>query len=459
MSCLDFSKVLATILALATAWPSASADVRIHAQGIQDSLLHKSISEFTGNSVRFFLADVSKQLRTRRTSQLDAKKAVYSDNSRDDADIDVITQIAAKHTGSDVLRSKASFPKSRPIFSFKQKTSLVPRSASGLAALVQIGEELFDASRVTVVTDLDRNGVNDYIVASPNENESRGAIRLYLMDSDGSVIKSRCIIPGKWGFNTKQLNAGDRFGAAVHVIHDVNRDGVRDVAVGAPGDSSAGESKGAVYILMMSRDGSVVAHSKLSASSDPSLREQHKTSKEFGSFIWPVKDINSDLNDELVIGSGAQADSFTLVLLNEKGLAIGGIKFGVTSDDSKLRNTTTRRGSKNAAKPLRSVMSASPRTGQCISNGSKCPCERITPNYEKLCLEAVHSSGRGRAMCKPRPCETLYNCSCQGTEMCSIVIKPQVTYVFDGEADRGWKYCHEKRVRSTSVQLLPGPEH
>jgi FG-GAP repeat len=323
--------------------------------------------------------------------------------------------------------------------------------------MIKIGDMLVDANRVTAAKDLDENGTEDYIVASPHENDARGAIRLYLMSRNGRVLKSRCIVPGKWGFDAKALKPGDLFGSAVHVIHDVNGDGVPDIAVGAPGDVHNGQRQGAVYVLLMSRGGAVVAHSKISAGSDPVLREQHKIGQGFGSFIWSVRDINGDMNDELVVGSGPQSKTFTLVLLGTDGKAVGGIKFGPSVDRPNTQNDSSQHGTRTE-KPLSSVNETklTETRGQCIINDSNCPCVQEKMRFDKLCLAPVHSNGRGRAMCKTQPCEASFRCSCQGTQMCSIASMQQKTFVYDGDADRGLSFCHEKKVHSKTVQLISG---
>ena len=54
-----------------------------------------------------------------------------------------------------------------------------------------------------------------------------------------------------------RLREGDRFGAALTEIADLDGDGLRELAVGAPGDDEAGEDAGAVWILFLGRDGRV----------------------------------------------------------------------------------------------------------------------------------------------------------------------------------------------------------
>jgi hypothetical protein len=414
-------------------------------------LLPKGFSDFTQNSVRFFLADVSKQVRS--------KKASASPSERTQQKVTTTPNLANAAIRSLVkLRrgvAKSTVNSSRSAQRLGGAKYLLRRSRIDKPRMIRIGDMLVDAGRVTAVKDLDENGAEDYIVASPNEQDSRGAIRLYLMSRNGRVLRSRCIVPGKWGFDAKDLKPGDLFGSAVHVIHDVNGDGVPDIAVGAPGDIHNGQRKGAVYVLMMSRGGAVVAHSKISAGSDPVLREQHKVGEGFGSFLWSVRDINGDMNDELVVGSGPQSKTFTLVLLGTDGKAVGGVKFGPSADHENIPIDRSQHVARieNALSSVNETKSIGTH-GQCIIDDSNCPCVQEKMRLDKLCLAPVHSNGRGRAMCKSQPCEASFRCSCQGTQMCSIASTQQKTFVYDGDADRGLSFCHEKKVHSKTVQLI-----
>jgi hypothetical protein len=48
-------------------------------------------------------------------------------------------------------------------------------------------------------------------------------------------------------------NAGDWFGRSVAGGSDVNGDGLTDILIGAPGDDTAGDNAGAVFLFMGER--------------------------------------------------------------------------------------------------------------------------------------------------------------------------------------------------------------
>lgn len=86
-------------------------------------------------------------------------------------------------------------------------------------------------------------------------------------DTDGtstlSVSDAQGILDMLGNFNG-DLNDGDGFGAAVAEVGDLEGDGVTDLAVGAPFDDGTGSDRGAVWILLLNGDGTVLEAGKIS---------------------------------------------------------------------------------------------------------------------------------------------------------------------------------------------------
>ncbi len=65
------------------------------------------------------------------------------------------------------------------------------------------------------------------------------------------------------GGQSPPLRANDMFGRSCTALGDLDGDGITDLAVGAIGEDKAGSNAGAVWILFLTRDGSVRSHVKI----------------------------------------------------------------------------------------------------------------------------------------------------------------------------------------------------
>ena len=120
------------------------------------------------------------------------------------------------------------------------------------------GGDLSDGDRfgsaVARLGDLNDDGVVDLAVGAPQTDEGgtdRGAIWILFMDDNGEVRSETRLASGD-NFDGN-LADGDQFGSAVADIGDLDGDGVRDMAVGAPFDNEGGTDRGAVWVLFMER--------------------------------------------------------------------------------------------------------------------------------------------------------------------------------------------------------------
>lgn len=322
------------------------------------------------------------------------------------------------------------------------------------------------------IGDIDGNGAVDYIALTPTENETAGAVRIYMMKDKESHFFSRLITNHKWGFNMP-LKTGDTFGTSVAKIGDVNGDGVQDIAVGAPGDNSDGRHSGAVYILMLKKDGAVLKTVKLSASSDSNLRKQHKNKEGFGTTLTSLQDINGDKIKELSVGS--TDGSKTLVLLNKKGDAISSMKFAKNVEPKHLQprfmtNTRVRALSSEemtdsedeaAEKKMLTRLSVkaltpAPAAGVgCFFNATACACREFAS--ASTCLDTV-ATENGQTVCLDRPCHPSYKCDCTGTDLCKREETTESNYqpVPGTPSDKGLAFCEIRPSTMMRTILVPG---
>jgi hypothetical protein len=117
------------------------------------------------------------------------------------------------------------------------------RTHFGSAAQVALGTTLEGCG------DVDGDGVDDYAAGTPAANAGLGTIQIWSGQS-GALIQS---------FNGSSLTG--TIGNQIASVVDMNGDGRRDLAIGAPGDSTSGAATGAVYVY--SCQSGVLIHSVL----------------------------------------------------------------------------------------------------------------------------------------------------------------------------------------------------
>lgn len=61
------------------------------------------------------------------------------------------------------------------------------------------------------------------------------------------------------------LSNFDKFGSAVTLVGDLDGSGTADIAVGAPQDDDGGSDRGAVWVLFLASDGTVLNEQKISS--------------------------------------------------------------------------------------------------------------------------------------------------------------------------------------------------
>ena len=121
----------------------------------------------------------------------------------------------------------------------------------------------FGAS-VASIGDLDGDEIADLAVGASRDNTGGiggGAVYVLFMNANGTVKTSTKIAHNTNGGPT--LAQLDGFGGALTALGDINGDGIEDVAVGARGDDTGGNGRGAVHVLFLNADGTVKNSQKI----------------------------------------------------------------------------------------------------------------------------------------------------------------------------------------------------
>ena len=164
-------------------------------------------------------------------------------------------------------------------------------------------------SAVAGIGDLNGDGILDAAVGAPLDDDggdNRGAVWILFLRQDGTVRDEQKISNREGNFDGR-LHDGDQFGTAITALGDLNGDGITDLAVGAPLDDDDAIDAGAVWILYMNADGTVLTEEKISAESgnfDGSLAGGDN----FGRALANLGDLNLDTVVDIAVGAPGDDD-------------------------------------------------------------------------------------------------------------------------------------------------------
>ena len=143
----------------------------------------------------------------------------------------------------------------------------ISSTSGGLQATLDL-EDSFGWS-VEPIGDLDGDGVIDLAVGATRDDggdsdllRDFGAVYLLELRRDGTVKATRRIAADTLPFGAV-LRPGDRFGADVALLGDLDLDGVEDIAVGAFGDDPL--KSGRVFVMPLNLNGTVKSYTEIGA--------------------------------------------------------------------------------------------------------------------------------------------------------------------------------------------------
>jgi hypothetical protein len=191
------------------------------------------------------------------------------------------------------------------------------------------------------IGDLEVDGVTDLAVGAPfddDNGEDRGAVWILFMDSDGEVDTHQKISEEAGDFSG-DLDDGDQFGHAIAPLGDLNNDGFRDIAVGAPLDDDGGTDKGAIWILFLDGEGTVLSEQKIS-DDEGDFEGDLDEDDRFAYSLANIGDLNNDGVTDLAVGvpydddGGVDRGAVWILFMNSDGTVLSSQK--ISSDEGDL---------------------------------------------------------------------------------------------------------------------------
>jgi len=194
----------------------------------------------------------------------------------------------------------------------------------GFSGVLEDGDHF--AHVVNQIGDLDGDGVLDLAVGAESDNDGgidRGAVWILFMNNDGTVKSHQKISDTQGGFSGV-LEDGDGFGHDVHLLDDLDGDGINELVVGSELDNDGGTDRGAVWILFMSNDGTVKSFQTIS-DTEGGFDGDLDNGDHFGVTVDNMGDLDGDGIPDLVVGAdndddgGTGRGAFYILFLNSDG--------------------------------------------------------------------------------------------------------------------------------------------
>lgn len=141
----------------------------------------------------------------------------------------------------------------------------------------------------------------------------------------GDALSFTKIADGIGGLSTDTFQDSDQFGLGTTNIGDLDKDGIPDLAVSAPGDDTGGDRRGAVYILLLNADGSAKSSVKIADGQGGIPADTFSNVDNFGIDLCPLGDLDGDDVIDLAVTAyrddtgGDQRGALYILFLNANG--------------------------------------------------------------------------------------------------------------------------------------------
>jgi hypothetical protein len=187
---------------------------------------------------------------------------------------------------------------------FEANIDLATLNGTNGVTIEGIRENGFFGSSVSSAGDVNRDGIDDLIVAAPQANNGAGETYVIFGNTDATFELGS--LNGSNGFAIEGINAGDGSGSSVSSAGDINGDGFDDLLIGAAfankaegNDFGAGES----YVIFGNTEGFNGTLELAKLGSNGFTINAIGTGDFLGISVSDAGDINDDGLDDLIVGA------------------------------------------------------------------------------------------------------------------------------------------------------------
>ncbi|MFH1320788.1 MAG: DNRLRE domain-containing protein [Bacteroidota bacterium] len=186
---------------------------------------------------------------------------------------------------------------------------------------------------IAYLGDLNGDSIGDIAVSGELDDDggaNRGAVWILFLNTNGTVNSYQKISSIAGSFNGPLAN-DDRFGFSVAPLGDFNGDSYTDIIVGARGDNDGGPDRGAIWLLMLNSDGTVLDEYKIS-NTQGNFNGVLDDTDRFGSSVASLGDINNDGITDVLVGAyldddgGIDRGAAWILYLTSSGIVSGYLK-------------------------------------------------------------------------------------------------------------------------------------